>query len=163
MASQEAFFNRLDHYPPLSPGPQPSSSDAQRRAIRGVLCMPQQLGDLAPVRAVLALGGLELYGPHDVAFSLCEEQNYPVSRDPRPTSRGQRLQPGARGSRATRPGRRRRPAALSARRAHWTKADSRAGLTAPVVGVRYRRPPLASSPWLSVTRAQTEQKPKTAR
>src|SRR5215204_5287626 len=27
-----------DHDPPLSPGPQPSSSDAQRRVTRGVLC-----------------------------------------------------------------------------------------------------------------------------
>ena len=50
--------------------------------------MHQQLGDLTPMRAVLALGGLELYGPHDVAFSLREEQNYPVSRDPRPPVAG---------------------------------------------------------------------------
>src|SRR5215211_333948 len=55
---------------------------------RRSLCAYQQLGDLAPVRAVLALGGLELYGPHDVTFSLREEQNYPVSRDPRPPVAG---------------------------------------------------------------------------
>jgi hypothetical protein len=50
--------------------------------------MPQQGGDLAPVHTVLALGGLEMYGPNDVTFSLGEEQNYPVSRDPRPPVAG---------------------------------------------------------------------------
>src|SRR5215212_4523821 len=58
--------------------------------------MHQQLGDLTPVRAVLALGGLELYGPHDVAFSLREEQNYPVSRDPAHQSRAASTARGAR-------------------------------------------------------------------
>ena len=50
--------------------------------------MHQQLGDLTPVRPVLALGGLELYGPHDAAVTLRDEQNHSVSRDPCPPVMG---------------------------------------------------------------------------
>ena len=48
------------------------------------LRMNEQLGDLAPVRAVLTLGGLELDGPHDTAVTLRDEQDHSVSRDPCP-------------------------------------------------------------------------------
>jgi hypothetical protein len=50
--------------------------------------MHQQLGDLTPVRPVLALRGLELNGPHDAAVTLRDEQNHPVSRDPCPPVMG---------------------------------------------------------------------------
>jgi hypothetical protein len=40
---QGEVFADTPHYPPLSQDPQPSSSDEQRRAISGVLCMPQQV------------------------------------------------------------------------------------------------------------------------
>jgi hypothetical protein len=46
--------------------------------------MHQQLGDLTPVRAVLALCGLELHGAHDAALTLRDEQDHSVSRDSRP-------------------------------------------------------------------------------
>ena len=50
--------------------------------------MHQQLGDLTPVRPVLALGGLELHGAHDAAILLRDEQNHPVSGYPRPPVTG---------------------------------------------------------------------------
>jgi hypothetical protein len=50
--------------------------------------MHQQLGDLTPVRAVLALGGLELDGSHDAAVTFCDEQNHSISRHPGPPVTG---------------------------------------------------------------------------
>src|SRR5829696_9014365 len=52
------------------------------------LRMHQQLGDLPPVRAVLALRGLELYRPHDAGVSLRHDQNHSLSRDPYPPAMG---------------------------------------------------------------------------
>src|SRR5215210_4720588 len=50
--------------------------------------MHQKLGDLTPVRAVLALGGLELDGAHDAAVTLCNEQNHSASEDSCPPVTG---------------------------------------------------------------------------
>ena len=50
--------------------------------------MHQQLCDLTPVRAVLALGGLELDGPNDAAVTLRNEQDHSVSGNLRPPVMG---------------------------------------------------------------------------
>jgi hypothetical protein len=50
--------------------------------------MHQQLGDLTPVRAVLALRGLELDGPYEAAVPLRDKQDHSVSRDSCPPVMG---------------------------------------------------------------------------